>query len=693
MIDIKELPLKQHLSNKSFYKEICNYYSKEYFKNSLINEIIKKCEEGLGEKAALEIKEFLTSETIIIPNLTYFLYASPQDTNSDNILFQKNPVNIEKYVFYIISYIKKRIAEGTDKIEFTQLLFDLTYVLQNTNQETLISNLFQSLKNILYACMNFEGVKVTFRVLDKNLFKCVATKYQIKSRYYYHIYYTLKCTLKELKRDAENLDKKPTIPNIIILRSTRLITKLENPLNQEEEDFLAPTDADFFGDEEYLFDFLPLKLEVPSPFGIKELPRRFKKEYPFIKVKTFDTGFITDEEEIYIVNNFFINNPLSHYKEAEIDMSKVSLKFLELTMFHVAFLLKLYNPTNELPYRITLMNLKEVPNRALLSKLSEVLKKIRNVYSNNFYLELQFKPPKDTKDQLQISETPNYITIISDIHADYNHYHPPLVKTYKSFNINCGDTSGGAQETINWIKRNIRFGVFTHGNHLGYGDETPIEDQIQLLKETFPLDSEVSYLNNSFKEYNGIIFIGACLYTNFELYGTERKELYAKHASYNMNDFKYPRRRDKGVIRRLTPDDYTVWYKESVRYISKISRKYAHTPVVVLTHFAPLPFSINDEYTGSPLNPAFANDLRNFIGTHPNIVLWCHGHMHNSADYLYNNTRIICSPYGYYHERDKADQEYPKTAFTFDEIKNRVLKKEGIPTYFIYNWDGRRIIH
>ena len=71
-------------------------------------------------------------------------------------------------------------------------------------------------------------------------------------------------------------------------------------------------------------------------------------------------------------------------------------------------------------------------------------------------------------------------------------------------------------------------------------------------------------------------------------------------------------------------------------------------PIVVVGHHTPSYQSIMGRYVGDKLNGAYASDLTDFIETHPQIKLWTHGHIHNSADYMIGSTRILCNPRGYY---------------------------------------------
>ena len=66
---------------------------------------------------------------------------------------------------------------------------------------------------------------------------------------------------------------------------------------------------------------------------------------------------------------------------------------------------------------------------------------------------------------------------------------------------------------------------------------------------------------------------------------------------------------------------------------------------MVVTHHAPSPRSIAPRFSGDTLNPAFASDLTDLMGS--GVQLWVHGHMHQSHDYIERGTRVICNPRGY----------------------------------------------
>jgi hypothetical protein len=62
---------------------------------------------------------------------------------------------------------------------------------------------------------------------------------------------------------------------------------------------------------------------------------------------------------------------------------------------------------------------------------------------------------------------------------------------------------------------------------------------------------------------------------------------------------------------------------------------------------------VSAQYKGSPLNPFFVCDVENIIYERT-PKLWIHGHTHDSVDLKLGDTRIVCNPIGYPHERNPA---------------------------------------
>jgi Icc-related predicted phosphoesterase len=97
--------------------------------------------------------------------------------------------------------------------------------------------------------------------------------------------------------------------------------------------------------------------------------------------------------------------------------------------------------------------------------------------------------------------------------------------------------------------------------------------------------------------------------------------------------------------RTFRPADARAIHLERVQWLrTKLTDEFAGTTIVV-THHLPLPQSIHVKYGASDLNPSFASNLEDLMGSP--VSLWIHGHTHESFDYVVNGTRIVCNPRGY----------------------------------------------
>jgi Icc-related predicted phosphoesterase len=67
---------------------------------------------------------------------------------------------------------------------------------------------------------------------------------------------------------------------------------------------------------------------------------------------------------------------------------------------------------------------------------------------------------------------------------------------------------------------------------------------------------------------------------------------------------------------------------------------------VVVTHHLPLFQSITGSYVGDLMNCFYLCDMSEVIET-AKPKLWIHGHVHESNNYRFAETRIISNPFGY----------------------------------------------
>ena len=83
-------------------------------------------------------------------------------------------------------------------------------------------------------------------------------------------------------------------------------------------------------------------------------------------------------------------------------------------------------------------------------------------------------------------------------------------------------------------------------------------------------------------------------------------------------------------------------HHKSIEYL----KKNVNPGDVVITHHAPSFKSSLECFISTPLNPAYATDLSDFMLDYK-PKYWIHGHMHNTSDYKIGGTNILCNPRGY----------------------------------------------
>lgn len=171
-------------------------------------------------------------------------------------------------------------------------------------------------------------------------------------------------------------------------------------------------------------------------------------------------------------------------------------------------------------------------------------------------------------------------------------------------------------------------------------------------------------------KYRHVVYVRG----NHEFWGATEDPLYEEHlALFEINNF-HVLENDKITIEGQEFIGATMWYPETPQTVSR-SRCFAdfcyiknHSSVVwktnketrqyfgkhvnensiVLTHHLPSYRSVSDKYKDSDLNCFFVSDWAHEIIENNKPKFWFHGHTHDSFDYVLNETRIICNPYGYF---------------------------------------------
>lgn len=241
--------------------------------------------------------------------------------------------------------------------------------------------------------------------------------------------------------------------------------------------------------------------------------------------------------------------------------------------------------------------------------------------------------------------------VLSDLHLETESYHPPLDIPDADVCVVAGDVMNkGVHKSLHYLAAEVGRWmpvVFVAGNHEFYRASI-VEARETARKANLPgvhfLDDDVAFIG-------GVRFVGATLWTDFELDGGKDLNMMSSHNA--MNDYRAIAWR-KDPWQRLYPRHLEQMHWQSRRFLDDALRMAHAGPTVVVTHHAPSPLSVHPRYQGDSLNASFASNLTEMI-EHHEPELWVHGHMHDSSDYEIGGTRVLCNPKGYRTENPGFD--------------------------------------
>lgn len=232
------------------------------------------------------------------------------------------------------------------------------------------------------------------------------------------------------------------------------------------------------------------------------------------------------------------------------------------------------------------------------------------------------------------------IQIYSDLHCEFGQKVIP-----KNCNADVVINAGDFSNNLDHIKlmrewhSNSKI-IYIAGNHEFYG--TNIVPNRYRILHSCSEKYNIKFLQNEVFQYKDILFIGATLWTDFNLYGNQNNH---KEAFRRINDCRHITFSPRKTMRSV---NCIAEFNISLQFIKEqiLLAKEKNLKTVVVTHHGVSSKSVHAKYGEHYVNTAFSSNLDDFILTHePDI--WVHGHTHDSFDYNIGKTRIIVNPKGY----------------------------------------------
>jgi len=183
--------------------------------------------------------------------------------------------------------------------------------------------------------------------------------------------------------------------------------------------------------------------------------------------------------------------------------------------------------------------------------------------------------------------------------------------------------------------------IYVHGDHEAYGRK--LDTLKGRLAEACAATGHVHFLDKREVVIGNVRFLGATLWTDFQLMGADTAQEAMHAAAVGINDYRKIRLA-KPRYRKIRPLDVAQWHLEDRIWLHDRLSEYFAGPTVVVTHMGPTGLSIPARYRGQLVSAAFASNLETMTSK---ADLWVHGHIHDSMDYWVGKARVVCNPLGY----------------------------------------------
>lgn len=204
------------------------------------------------------------------------------------------------------------------------------------------------------------------------------------------------------------------------------------------------------------------------------------------------------------------------------------------------------------------------------------------------------------------------------------------------------------EEILDQVPENIQI-LFVAGNHEYYrGEFHEVNRYLRALESEY---ANFKWLDNEGVQIDGVDFYGGTMYTDFSLDGEAFQPIAENAAQFGINDFRMIRVHENEQDRFWGIADHKREFDKYVKGLQGWLKLTEGKKRVVISHFAPHPRTVAEQFQGSPLNPYFTVDMERYMGWEG---LWLYGHTHSSCDMMIGDTRLVANPRGYGYENAKA---------------------------------------
>ncbi|WP_213740427.1 metallophosphoesterase [Bradyrhizobium sp. dw_411] len=251
------------------------------------------------------------------------------------------------------------------------------------------------------------------------------------------------------------------------------------------------------------------------------------------------------------------------------------------------------------------------------------------------------------------------LQIMSDLHIDYpgSRSIPRLAPGVDAVVV-AGDTCQGLVQSIERLRRTYPSPteiVMVAGNHELWSNKLSFDEHFDAGHAAADMH-RVHLLENAAQIVRGVRFLGATLWTSYDLYGPDVRDAAMHAAGAQMLDHKRIKW-SRDPWKRFRPTEARILHQKSRMFFEEeLARPHAG-PSVCISHHAMTMDAIAPTHQRSVLSAAYASEMQPMIDRfQPDLVVT--GHTHHSIDLRRGRTRMISNPAGYAGENRQFDPAF-----------------------------------
>ncbi|WP_426168527.1 metallophosphoesterase [Pseudoduganella sp. R-34] len=248
------------------------------------------------------------------------------------------------------------------------------------------------------------------------------------------------------------------------------------------------------------------------------------------------------------------------------------------------------------------------------------------------------------------------LLILSDLHREFWNQHQVSFDTTVASPdavILAGDIDTSGVRAVKWAEDAFKGipVIYVHGNHEGYGHN--LDNEIDKIRAASAATENVIFLDCGMHVIGNVRFLGAALWTDFKLFGDDRRYFAMTRSEEAMSDYKRIRLASKNYG-KLRAKDTALFHERQKSWIASKLAEPHDGPTVVVTHMAPSMQSVPSQFANDLTSAAYASNLDQVV---EKANIWVHGHMHESFDYTIGACRVVCNPFGYMSKDGSQENE------------------------------------